>query len=174
MSADDLAREFTGYTCAKLRSHLAQIVRCAGLLSPAELWQRPNAHANSVGNLLLHLTGNVRQWIVAAIGGEPFTRDRPAEFAARGPLPTEETVGPLEDTVRCACDIIAGLDASALNVRRVIQGYDVSTLVAVLHVVEHFSFHTGQIVHLTKAMKDVDLSIYDAAGHRLTPDEPIP
>jgi uncharacterized damage-inducible protein DinB len=89
-------------------------------------------------------------------------------------LPTAETVGLLEVTVRSACAIVARLDASALSVRRVIQGYDVSALVAVLHVVEHFSFHTGQIVHLTKVMKNVDLSIYDAAGHRLTRDEPIP
>ena len=174
MSSESVAREFTAYARTKLMMHLAQIVRCAGLLSEAELWQRTNEHCNSVGNLILHLTGNVRQWIVGGIGGEPFTRDRPAEFAQRGPLPAAEITGALEDVVRHACASIAGLDMAALGVRRTIQGYDVSTVVAVFHVVEHFSFHTGQIVHLTKAMKSVELSVYDAEGHRLAGDEPIP
>jgi uncharacterized damage-inducible protein DinB len=174
MSSESVAREFTAYARTKLTAHLAQIVRCAGLLSEAELWQRANEHCNSVGNLILHLTGNVRQWIVGGIGGEPFTRDRPAEFAQRGPLPAAEITGALEDVVRRACAVIEGLDAGALGVRRTIQGYDVSTLVAVLHVVEHFSFHTGQIVQLTKVMRNVGLSLYDAEGHRLPGDEPIP
>ena len=174
MSAEDLTRELTAYACAKLTSHLAQIVRCAGLLNEAELWQRANEHCNSVGNLILHLTGNIRQWIVAGIGGEPFRRDRPAEFAARGPRPAGEIVGALESTVRRAGAIIAGLDAEALGVRRTIQGYDVSALVAVWHVVEHCSFHTGQIVHLTKVMKNVDLSVYDAEGRRIAAHESAP
>ncbi len=167
-------RDIPAYATAKLRGYLAQIVRCARLLTEADLWHRTNTHTNSVGNLILHLAGNVGQWIVAGIGGAPLARNRPAEFAERGPLPAAKIVAALEDAVRRACAIIDKLDAAALAEPRTIQGYRVSTLVAVLHVLEHFSFHTGQIVHITKAMKDVDLSLYDAEGHRMSGEAEIP
>lgn len=167
MSGVDLIGDFTDYACRKLRQNLAQVVRCVGLLGPDEVWQRPNRHSNSVGNLVLHLTGNVRQWIIAGVGGEPFERDRPGEFAERGPLPTGQIVGELEGTVRRAVEVISALDARALAVRRSIRGYDVTTQAAIFHVVEHFSLHTGQIVYATKAIRDVDLSLYDDQGRKL-------
>lgn len=166
MSSADLAHEFVAYACEKLTQQLGQIVRCAGLLTEEEVWQRANEHTNSVGNLILHLTGNVRQWVVAGLGGAAFSRDRPAEFAQRGPLPTAEIVAPLEQTVREAIEVLHGLDSAALAARHSIRGYDVSALAAVFHVVEHFSGHGGQIVHATKALKDVDLSLHDAQGHQ--------
>ena len=166
MSTGTLARESVTYARDKLADHLAQIVRCVGLLSPDELWHRANAHANSVGNLVLHLTGNVRQWIVGGLGGATIARDRPAEFAERGPLPAAEILGALERTVRSAREVLAGLDVAALEAPHTIQGYEVSGLIALLHVVEHFAFHTGQIVHMTKVLKDVDLALYDAQGHK--------
>jgi uncharacterized damage-inducible protein DinB len=166
MISDQDAREFTQYAAHKLRQQFAQIERCAALLATDELWRRENEHCNSVGNLILHLTGNVRQWIVASIGGKPFVRDRPAEFAARDPRPAAEIVPPLRSAVEAAIGVITSLGAGDLGVRRSIQRYDVSTLVAVFHVVEHFSFHCGQIVHRTKALRDVDLSLYDTEGRR--------
>ena len=169
-----LAYESLTYARTKLASHLAQVVRCARLLTPDEIWQRANAHANSVGNLILHLTGNVGQWIVGGLGGDVVPRDRPAEFAARGPSPAAELLGGLERTVGRALEVLAGLDAPALQARHTIQGYEVSGLVAVFHVVEHFAFHTGQIVHMTKVLKDVDLSLYDAHGHRRSGQSAIP
>ena len=174
MSAADLAGDFTDYACRKLRQNLAQVVRCVGLLGPGELWQRPNQHSNSVGNLVLHLTGNVRQWIIAGIGGEPFERDRPGEFAERGPLPTEQIVGELKSAVRRAVEIISALDARTLAVRRSIRDYEVTTQAAIFHVVEHFSLHSGQIVYATKAMRDVDLSLYDDQGRKLDRGDPQP
>jgi uncharacterized damage-inducible protein DinB len=167
MSATDPFEEFLRYARAKLEQNLAQIERCAELLTDAELWLRSNDHANSVGNLVLHLTGNVRQWIVAGIGGQSFARNRPGEFAERGPRPAREIVPPLRQTVQAAVEALSGLDAAALSARRMIQGYDVVVLVALMHVVEHFSFHTGQIVHMTKVLKDTDLSLYDEQGHKL-------
>ena len=99
MSTETLARESLAYARTKLADHLAQIVRCVGLLGPGEIWRRSNTHTNSVGNLVLHLTGNVRQWIVGGLGGEQIERDRPAEFAERGPLPAAELLAALEGTV---------------------------------------------------------------------------
>jgi uncharacterized damage-inducible protein DinB len=167
MSSEELAAEFLGHARARLAEHLAQIARCGGLLTEKEVWHRSNRHTNSVGNLILHLTGNVRQWIAAGLAGEPVVRDRPAEFAERGPLPTAEILADLERVVRRAIEILGGLDAAGLGRRHSIQGYEVSGLVAVFHVVEHFSGHTGQIVYLTKMIKDVDLSLYDAQGRKL-------
>jgi uncharacterized damage-inducible protein DinB len=166
MSDIDPCDEFLRYARAKIEQNFAQLERCVGLLTDAELWLRSNVHTNSVGNLVLHLTGNVRQWLVASIGGAAFERDRPAEFAERGPGPAREIMPPLRETVRTAIETLARLDAAALRARRTIQGYDVSVLVAVMHVVEHFSFHTGQIVHITKMLRDTDLSLYDEQGRK--------
>jgi uncharacterized damage-inducible protein DinB len=166
MRTPTLAREFLDHARTKLTEYMAQIARCTQLLSPDEMWQRDNEHTNSVGNLVLHLTGNVRQWIVAGLGAEPLVRSRPAEFAERGPLPTDEIVAALAQAVARAEDILARLEPSAVEARYTIQGYEVSGLIAVFHVVEHFAGHTGQIVHITKALKNVDLSLYDAEGQR--------
>lgn len=163
---DALACEFSRYACQKLEQNLGQIRRCVGLLDEAQLWQRRNAHCNSVGNLVLHLAGNVHEWINAGLGGDVLSRNRAAEFAERGPLPGATILARLEATVRRACQVLEGLDAADLAQRRRIQAYDVATIVAVTHVVEHFSFHTGQIVHETKALRDCDLSLYDERGHK--------
>ena len=167
MSVIPVAADFRGYCCEKLQRNLGQIVRCAGLLTTEELWQRPNQHSNAVGNLIIHLVGNVSQWIVDGIAGEAYPRDRDAEFAQREPLDTEQIVNRLEAAVGRAIAIIMELDAESLTQRRSIQGYDVSVLRAVFHVVEHFSWHAGQIVYAAKAIRDVDLSLYDARGRLL-------
>lgn len=148
---------------ASLAQNLAQIRRCVGLLGPQRAWQRANEHCNSVANLVIHLNGNVTQWICAGLGGETARRDRPAEFAAR----SGDCAAALDDlrkTVARASQVIAGLTADRLAQEYEIQGYRVRGIAAAYHVGEHFSFHTGQIVHITKAVCDVDLSLYDAHG----------
>ena len=164
-----LASSFTGYATGRLEDCLANIERCAALLSIDGIWQRPNDVSNSIGNLVLHLTGNVTQWINAGLGGDPFDRDRPAEFAHRGPLPAEQILPPLRRSVERACDVIAGLGPLALICDYAIQGRKVTGLAAVFHVVEHFSFHTGQIVSTTKLLTNRDLSLYDPQGQRIAP-----
>jgi len=165
--ASRLAHDLTRAAATKLRQDLAQIRRCGALLSDEQAWHRPNAHCNSVANLVLHLAGNVRQWIVAGIGGEAFDRDRPAEFAARDAGPLPPLLDALEHAVHRAVGIIEAQTADDLLREFDIQGYRVSGLSAVFHVAEHFSFHTGQIVHITKTLRDVDLSLYDAHGRRI-------
>ena len=96
-------------------------------------------------------------------------RDRPAEFAARGGSSRADLLANCELAVRRASACIRSLDEEQLTARHTIQGYSVSGLLAVFHVVEHFSGHTGQIVHITKSIKDVDLSVYDAQGQRQAP-----
>ncbi|RMF81999.1 MAG: DUF1572 domain-containing protein [Planctomycetota bacterium] len=150
-----------------LEQNMSQIRRCATLLTDEQAWRRVNSHCNSVANLVLHLTGNIRQWIVAGLGGTAFDRDRPAEFAARDGRPIAALAGSLEHTVREAIEVLRTLTPGDLASARTIQGYEVSATFAVFHAAEHFSFHTGQIIHITKALLDVDLSLYDANGRRL-------
>ena len=158
------ADTFNSYACHKLEGNMRQIARCARLLDRDEIWRRDNDHCNAVGNLVLHLAGNVGQWIIEGVGGEPYQRDRPAEFAQREPLDAGPMVGRLAETVDRAGEVIRTCAADRLESRCNIQGYEVTVLEAIFHVVEHFSLHAGQIVHITKTIKDVDLSSYDSAG----------
>jgi uncharacterized damage-inducible protein DinB len=162
-----LRDEFCSYAATKLRDGLRQIEKCLALLSVEQVWSRPNAVSNAIGNLVLHLNGNVRLWIVKSIGGVEFTRDRAAEFAQRQALPIETILPPLQRTVEQACQVIEGLSPERLRERLAIQGYDVSVLAAVFHVVEHFALHTGQIIYQTKILSGFDLNLYDAQGRRL-------
>ncbi len=159
---------FIAYSRHKLADHHAQIRRCVALCTPAQVWHRVNGHSNSIGNLLLHLRGNVHQWIVSGLGGHPFQRDRAAEFAQREPLAVGPMLEQLAATLTGADAVIAALSDEDLARPCTIQGYTVSGLEAVYHVVEHFAFHTGQIVTMTKALLDIDLSLYDAQGRRRT------
>jgi uncharacterized damage-inducible protein DinB len=153
------------YAADKLRGHSAQVLRCADMLSDDQLWFRPNENSNSVANLLLHLRGNVAQWILGGVCGQPIERNRRAEFAQRERIPREDLISPLEETVASAVQNLKRLPASALTNEYVIQEYRVTGTAAVVHVVEHFAFHTGQIVTTTKWLLDVDLSLYDEEGH---------
>jgi uncharacterized damage-inducible protein DinB len=155
------------YAVAKLREYADQIARCAALLTPEQCWRRPNEHSNAVGNLVLHLCGNVTQWILCGLGGRTIPRDRAAEFAQREPLPPAPLMRRLREAIDAAVAVVEGLPDGRWGEPVTIQGYKTTVLAAVFHVVEHFAFHTGQIVWATKAMLDVDLSLYDVNGRRL-------
>ncbi len=134
-------------------------------LSEAELWHRVNPQTNSVGNLLLHLNGNVRQWVISGLGGARDSRERSKEFAEDGSYPSSDLLARLEQTLREAAEVIEGLDPDRLLETRRVQGYDVHGVRILVHVVEHFSYHVGQITHMVKALKNIDLGYY--AGHDL-------
>ena len=140
--------------------YLPKIVAAVDRLSEEDLWWRPNEACNSVGNLMLHLSGNIRQWIVSGVGGAPDHRQRALEFSRRDPLSKAELVATLTRTVREADAVIAGVSRSALGERRLIQGREVTVLEAIYHVVEHFSTHVGQIVMIAKQRGGKDLGFY--------------
>jgi len=137
--------------------YLSRISRCLGQLSEQDIWWRPNLASNSAGNLVLHLAGNVRQWIVSGVGGAPDIRMRDTEFAERGPIPKRALIARLRATVREAKIILTKLPAEALLESHYIQGFHVSGLEGVAHVYEHFSYHAGQIIYLTKLKRGQDL-----------------
>src|SRR5713101_6952976 len=143
------------------KDFLPKIERCLELLNDQQIWWRANEQSNSIGNLLLHLSGNVRQWIVCGLGDATDSRDRDSEFAQRTQIPRAELFDRLKRTVNEAVTTLARLDPDKLLEKHRIQGLEVSALEAVLHVVEHFSMHTGQIILLTKQLTAPDMRFYD-------------
>lgn len=141
--------------------YLPKIRESARRLGPDDLWWRPNPASNSVGNLLLHLSGNLRQWVVSGVGAVPDVRLRQEEFEAAGGQSADELLDRLEATVQEAARAIAAVDpARVMEVRR-IQGKEVTVLEAIYHAVEHFSTHTGQIAYIAKMRAAVDLGFYE-------------
>jgi uncharacterized damage-inducible protein DinB len=141
--------------------YLPKIERCLKLLSDEQIWWRANPQSNSIGNLLLHLSGNVRQWIVCGLGGAADERDRDSEFAQRDQVPRDEVLAKLKQTLAEADAALANFDPDKLLEKRLIQGCDTTALNAIFHVVEHFSMHAGQIIFLTKLLTASDLRFYN-------------
>jgi len=142
--------------------YLPRIGRCVEMLGDAGVWKRPAPNCNAVGNLLLHLCGNVTQWILVGLGGAPDHRDRPGEFAAQGGVPAAALMRTLTGVVDAACACVDRQTVDdLLRVRQIQQRYRESGLQAVLHVLEHFSGHAGQIYFWTKQVTGQDLKFYD-------------
>lgn len=141
-----------------------KIRRCLDVLPADALWRRADAQSNSVGNLLLHLAGNVRQWIVSSVGGAHDARNRRAEFEAREGDDADALFAALRATLDDADAVLAGLTQKRLGEELVIQGRTVTVFDAVYHVVEHFSLHTGQIILLTKVHASGSIHFYEDAG----------
>jgi uncharacterized damage-inducible protein DinB len=130
--------------------YLPKIERCLDILSEEDVWWRANESSNSIGNLLLHLAGSTRAWIVGVAGGSPSPRDRQREFDERERIPRAELIARLRRTVADADEALARLDAGTLLERRQARDEEVTVLLAIYHAVEHFSMHTGQIIMLAK------------------------
>jgi uncharacterized damage-inducible protein DinB len=141
--------------------YLPKIERCLEKLTDEQIWWRSNPESNSIGNLILHLSGNARQWIVCGLGGESDQRTRDAEFSERTLIPREQLLARLRQTMADVDGVLAGFNTLLLLNKYRIQGTESTALDAILHVTEHFSMHTGQIILLTKFLANVDLVFYD-------------
>jgi hypothetical protein len=139
---------------------LPRIEKCLGLLTPEQVWWRPNGNTVSIGNLVLHLMGNVHQNLVHALGGAPNRRDRAREFSEPGPIPTAELWGRLAGTMEEARASLDRLTPAALLRAYRVQGFTESGMSILVHTVEHFSYHVGQITYAVKARLDVDTGYY--------------
>ena len=153
-------RLFLECSTSRLKEMAPRIAKCLGQLTPEQVWARGGENENAIGNLVLHLCGNMRQWIIAGVGGRPDTRDRDGEFAARGGASSVELGARLRETVDEAVAVIAAIAPERLAEPLMIQGYQVTVLEAVYHVIEHFSMHTGQILFATKMLTGADLGFY--------------
>ena len=155
-----LRDDFLRVSRHQLQVRLQRIDTCLARLSDEQIWSRRHAVENAVGNLVLHLCGNITQWIVGGVGGVPTSRDRDAEFGRREPLPAAELARRLRAVIHQADAVLAGLTSTDLVEPRRIQGFEVTVLHAIYHVVEHLAEHTGQIIWATKGMTGEDLGFY--------------
>jgi hypothetical protein len=140
-------------------SYLPKIEHCLSVLTDEDIWWRANEASNSVGNLILHLSGNVQQWIIGGVGNAPYHRDRQHEFGERGGITREELLARLKATLAQADHVLADVDPASLLERKEIQGCDVTVMEAILRIVQHFALHTGQIMLLTKQRTSEDLKL---------------
>lgn len=164
---DALTNEFIRVSRHQLRERFRRIELCVGKLSDEQLWTRNHENENTVGNLILHLAGNIRQWLVSGVGGEPDKRNRDAEFARREPVDRNEALSLLRLAIDDADRVLSSVSAEDLAKKRKIQAFTVTGLHAIYHAVEHLAEHTGQIIWVTKRLTGEDLKIYaylDQAG----------
>jgi uncharacterized damage-inducible protein DinB len=140
--------------------YLPKIRRAVEGLQTDDLWWRPNPASNSMGNLILHLAGNIRQWVVCGLGGREDTRQRQEEFDREGGMSGQELISHLESTLAEVDAVLADLTSADLGKELEIQGLPVSGLDALYHAVEHFSMHTGQIIYISKLRSAADLGFY--------------
>jgi uncharacterized damage-inducible protein DinB len=152
--------EFLKISADHLLQMLGRIETCVEQLTPEQLWMRRSENENAVGNLMLHLSGNVRQWILGGVGGAPDHRDRDSEFADRGGMDARELKARLRSTVEEAVALIRALPAGRLTEVIRPQGYEGTVLSAIYHVVEHFAGHAFQIIFATKLLTGADLGFY--------------
>jgi uncharacterized damage-inducible protein DinB len=143
------------------QEYLPKVERCLEKLTDEQVWWRPNPESNSIGNLLLHICGNARQWIVCGLGAEADQRRRQSEFDERRVIPRDELLALLKTTFADVDNDLATFDPSRLLESFSIQGTEATALAAIFHVTEHISMHTGQIILLTKMLANVDMVFYD-------------
>src|SRR5262245_29764164 len=151
MNADELAKAVCDEAAMELERAAGTIRHCVEQLSEEQVWRRKDG-LNSVGNLMLHLGGNIRQYFVSGVGGATDVRDRPAEFAAQEPIPKAELLRRLEAAVgESAAALRRATAAELVRVRR-IQSSEMTALGAIFRSLPHFRGHTQEIIHMTREM----------------------
>ena len=156
-----LATHFLKFSRQKLLGqYWPRLQKAVESLTDEQVWWRPNPASNSIGNLILHLNGNVTQWLVDSFNRDEDKRNRPAEFAAEGGITAAELIAKLGVTMARAAQVLDRLTVEELLAPYEIQGYHVHGLDAVYQVVEHFGLHYGQIAYITKNLTDRDLGFY--------------
>ena len=156
-----LSTEFISQAMFRLyEESVPRLLKCVQEVSDEQLWWRPNDSSNSIGNLVLHVTGNVNQWINAGLGGDDDIRVRQSEFDNRGEIGRVEMVKRLDAVMSRAKQVLQELQESDLLKIYSVQGYKETGVSIVLHVVEHFSYHVGQMTYIVKSVKDIDTGYY--------------
>ena len=160
MEEQQFVREFINQSIRHLDENTPRIKICLDELSEEEVWRRPNVSSNSIGNLILHLCGNMTQYIISSLGGIEDRRERDLEFSTTSGYNKKELLEKLTSTVSQCKRVIKDLSGGELLKVRSVQGFNHSGTGIIIHVVEHYSYHTGQIAFWTKLLKDKDLGFY--------------
>jgi uncharacterized damage-inducible protein DinB len=158
--AERIIREFIEQSLHRIDENTPRINKCMNELEEADAWMRPNNASNSVGNLILHLCGNITQYIISSLGETEDIRERDKEFSANDGYSKSGLMEKLNATIEKAKGIIQTMDRDNLLRKRYVQGFEYSGMGIIIHVTEHYSYHTGQIVFWTKLLKNKDLGFY--------------
>jgi uncharacterized damage-inducible protein DinB len=126
-----------------------------------DIWMRPNGISNSIGNQILHLCGNMSQYLIASLGKKQDVRERDLEFATREGFSKAQLIGMLLETTLMAKSIILNCTLEDLLEKREVQGFNFTGAGCIIHAVEHYSYHTGQIAFWVKQLKNKSLGFYD-------------
>lgn len=156
-----LVEELVKNALYRMDESTRMIKKSLDALTEEEVWQKPNEALNSIGNLMLHLCGNMTQYIISSLGGHEDVRNRDKEFNTTGGLTKKELLNKLEDTVDDAKRVIFDSKTEQLLKIRSVQGFSFSGVGVIMHAVEHYSYHTGQIAFWVKLLKNKDLGFYD-------------
>lgn len=130
-------------------------------ISESDIWKKPNELSNSIGNQITHICGNMTQYIIASLGEQDDYRNRDEEFSMTGGFTKIQLIQKLEETVKNAKLVLNGCNKKQLVKKREVQGFNLSGIGIVIHAVEHYSYHTGQIAFWTKLMTNKDLGFFD-------------
>jgi uncharacterized damage-inducible protein DinB len=155
-----ITNEFINVSINKLKENTTKIEKCFNEFTEEDIWKRPNSSSNSVGNIILHLCGNIQQYIISSLGGKGDIRKRDEEFSTKGGYTKTELFNKLSSTIDEAITIIKNRDENELIKIHSVQGFEKSGVAIIIQVVEHYSYHTGQIAFWTKLLKDKDLGFY--------------
>ncbi len=158
---DALVHQFIEQSVYYIGLNPPRIRKCLSLLDENQIWIKPNEQSNSIGNLILHLCGNITQYVLSGLGGLKDERMRDREFTAKGGLTKAELLNKMEAVTDKAVAIIRAMDEKSLTALRMVQGFELTGTAIIIHVTEHFSYHIGQIALLTKLFDNKDLGFYE-------------
>ncbi|KPM49501.1 DinB family protein [Jiulongibacter sediminis] len=161
---ENFQKEFIDNCIYRLQENLSKIQKTVNLIDENLLWQRPNENSLSIGNQLLHLRGNIEQYGVSSLGNQPDHRERDLEFDTKGGFEKDNLLQKLKESIGKTIEICQSISAIELERVRMVQGYRFSGIGVLIHVVEHLSYHTGQIIFYTKALTNQQMGFYDAVN----------
>lgn len=157
---NNFQQEFIQASIYRVNESMKRVAKCLNEIDEIELWKRPNEHSNSIGNIVLHLCGNIRQYIISSLGGVEDNRERDKEFSANETFKKRELLIKLQHTTTEAIGVMESLDEATLMKQYHVQGFHLSGIAIIIHVTEHYSYHTGQIAFWVKLLKNTDLGFY--------------
>ena len=160
MKDNHFQSEFIQQSILRMTESSERIKICLDQITEQQVWQKPNSQTNSIGNLILHLCGNITQYAIASLGNKEDHRERDLEFSTTDGFSKDELWKKIKATANLAIDTINKTPQSELLRTRNVQGFELTGIGIIIHVVEHYSYHTGQIALWTKLLVDKDLGFY--------------
>ena len=157
---DKIGNELILESVMRINESTQKIIRCLDIIDESDIWKSPNEQLNSVGNLILHVCGNIGQYIISSLGGAEDNRDRDLEFSTKDGHTKADLLEKLTGTIQQATFVILQASEEELLNERIVQGMVHTGVGVVIHVTEHISYHTGQIIFLTKLFRNEDMGFY--------------